>query len=268
MARPFKSGVDYFPLNVTMDDDVELLEAKHGLIGFGVLVKLYQKIYANNYWIKWDNKTLIVFSNRVNVCKNEVNAIINSCLEWNIFDKNLFDTFQILTSRGIQNRFFEITKRRKEVEAIQEYLLIDFTEKENENIVFVNINPVNVSKSTQSKVKEIERKKKGKEYTQQFLKLCEDYPGEIGSKSQTFKNYKTAKKKKDLSDDQIYLACMNSAAKNKAESKGDEIFYYQLSNVVGQKYSDDLPDLLNYKPPVKQSTESESNNPAHQRFND
>ena len=160
MPRPFKSGVDYFPLDVNIDDKIEILEAEHGIIGFGIWVKLLQKIYANNYWINWDNKAVIVFSNRVNVDKNKVIEVINSCIEWNIFSQKMFETFNILTSRGIQKRFFEITKRRNRIEVIEDYLLVD--KPLSGNIVLVNVdnNQVNVRKSTQRKVKE--SKGKGK----------------------------------------------------------------------------------------------------------
>jgi hypothetical protein len=146
MARPFKSGVDYFPLDVKLDDEFELIEAEHGIKGFGVLVKIWQKVYANNYWVKWDKKTVIVFSNRINVNINEINAIINSCLEWGIFDKKLHKNYEILTSKGIQKRFFEIIKRRKKIDIIEDYLLID-------PLVYVDNNSINVCTSTQSKVK-------------------------------------------------------------------------------------------------------------------
>jgi uncharacterized protein DUF4373 len=168
MGRPFKAGVDYFPLDVVMDDKVELLEAEHGITGFGIYVKLYQKIYANNYWINWDNKSVIVFSSRINVDIKSVNAIINSCIEWGIFDKKLFEEFNILTSRGIQKRFFEITKRRKEIEIINEYLTVDLPENTGTKWVTVYINPVNESKSTQSKVKQSESKEKVKKSAKEF----------------------------------------------------------------------------------------------------
>lgn len=162
MARPFKSGVDYFPLDVKMDDEVELLESEHNLIGFAVLIKLYQRVYDNNYWIKWDKKELIVFSKRVNVDKNEVNAIIDTCLEWGILDKKLFDDYSILTSNGIQRRFFEIVKRRSQLEVVEEFLLINIPTREKQEIVIVDINPINECKSTQSKGKERKVKESNK----------------------------------------------------------------------------------------------------------
>ena len=244
MARPFKSGVDYFPLDVVMDDKVELLEAEHGIIGFGVYIKLYQKVYANNYWVNWDNKSVIVFSSRINVDINSVNAIINSCLEWGIFDKKLFEKFSILTSRGIQKRFFEITQRRRIIEVVKEFLLLDLPKKENSNLVIVNINRVNVYKSTQRKGKERKGKNKEITFSEEFIKLWTDYPNTKGSKTQTFKNYQTTKK--SLLGEQIYSACMNSTKKQEE----DKSLPFQLSNLVGQKYRADLKELLNYKSPV------------------
>ena len=42
MARPIKSGLDYFPLDVDIDQDdkVAIIEAEHGMLGFGIVIKL------------------------------------------------------------------------------------------------------------------------------------------------------------------------------------------------------------------------------------
>jgi hypothetical protein len=96
--------------------------------------------------------------------------------------------------------------------------------------------------------KEIMNNKKEikKSYSEPFERLRNDYPNKEGSKAQAFKNYETSKKKLKLTDEQIYKAAMNSAKKQKLESKGGEVYYYRLSNVLGEKYRNDLPDLLNY----------------------
>ena len=90
------------------------------------------------------------------------------------------------------------------------------------------------------------KEKKKEDYRKPFLKIHNDYPNTDGSKAQAFKNYETSKKKLNLTDDQIYKAAMNSAKKQELESKGGEVYYYRLSNVLGEKYRNDLPDLLNY----------------------
>ena len=106
------------------------------------------KIYKEGYYYGWTDKEQLLFSKRVNVDINRVNVVINSCLKWGFLDKTMFDKYCILTSSGIQKRYLEATSRRKKVEIIKEYCLID--PSKYGNIVFVDINPVNVNKNSSS----------------------------------------------------------------------------------------------------------------------
>lgn len=148
MSRPIKQGLDYFPMDIDTDDKVELIEAKHGIAGFGVLVKLFQKIYKEGYYIKWSDETQLLFSKRINVDINSINVIINDCFQYNIFNKKLYDQHHILTSSGIQKRYFNATNRRKELFLCKKYIIVDI------NKINVDINWINDDGSTQSKVKE------------------------------------------------------------------------------------------------------------------
>jgi DNA replication protein DnaD len=157
MARPIKEGLDYFPLDVDIDQDdkIALIEATHGLEGFGAVIKLLMKIYDNSYYYEWGEKEQLLFSRRVNVNINRINDIINDCLKWGLFSKELFEQHQILSSKGIQKRYLEATTRRKEVRIRHDYLLLNNKEvNAYKNLVVVNINPVNDDIGTQSKVKE------------------------------------------------------------------------------------------------------------------
>jgi hypothetical protein len=161
MARPFKSGVDYFPLDVILDDKFELIEAVHGLVGFGIVIKLYQKVYANSYYFNVTEKYILVLSNRLNVDINSINAVINDCVKWEIFSQKLYEQYSVLTSKGIQERYFEIVKRRKKVCIDQRFLLVDHNlDKVVIKLINVDINSINVSAGTQSKVNEIKGKLK------------------------------------------------------------------------------------------------------------
>lgn len=161
MARPTKQGLDYFPLDVDMDQDdkVALIEASHGLKGFGIIVKMLMKVYDNGYFYQWTEKEQLLFSKRVNVDINEVNVVINDCLKWGLFSKTMYDTHKILTSKGIQQRYLEATNRRRKVKIPSNYLLLDQeTVNAYKNLVIVDNNPssseVNAELSTQSKVEE------------------------------------------------------------------------------------------------------------------
>ena len=147
MPRPLKQGLDYFPLDVITDDKFELIEAKHEIIGFGILVKLYQKIYKEGYYINWNEEMSLLFSKRINVDINKVNAVINDSLCYHIFNQELFSKYKILTSAGIQKRYFNAIGRRKTVSLYEKYIIVDI------NPINVNINWINDDISTQSKVK-------------------------------------------------------------------------------------------------------------------
>ncbi|SNY19298.1 protein of unknown function [Orenia metallireducens] len=160
MARPTKEGLTYFPLDTHLEDKAKLIEAKYNLEGFAILIKLYQKIYFNGYYIEWKEENALLFSNEVNADINQVNDIINDCLCWKIFDKCLYDKYSILTSHGVQKRYTEATKRRTEVKIYKEYNLLNDDEIRS-NIVYVYRNRVNVDINSkkehdneQSKVKE------------------------------------------------------------------------------------------------------------------
>jgi hypothetical protein len=148
MSRPIKQGLDYFPLDVDMDDKIELIEAKHGISGFGILVKIYQKIYKEGYYLNWNEESLLLFSKRINADRNLVDSVIKDGLCYNVFDENLYAIYKILTSTGIQKRYLNAIDRRKEVILDKRYVNVDT------NDVNVNIIWINDSISTQSKVKE------------------------------------------------------------------------------------------------------------------
>ena len=163
MARPMKDGVDYFPLDVNVDKKFRFVEAKFGIVGFGVIVKLFQLIYAENgYYCEWDEDTALIMAAE-NSCQkyplsiDDVQDIISEAISRGIFDKGMYDTYGILTSKGIQRRYLEMTKRRSRVDVEQRYLLICIPEKTVNvyiNGVNVNTNSKNVDNNSQSKVKE------------------------------------------------------------------------------------------------------------------
>lgn len=165
MARPQKEGLIYFPLDVDMadDDKVILIQAQHGVTGFGILIRLLMELYRNGYYYAWTEREQLIFSNRVNVDLKTLREVISDALKWGFFHQKLYDEYGILTSRGIQKRYLEGTGRRKEVNLIREYLLLEPPDRDN--IVITGIkeepsgvnagnNPVNVNINKQSKVKE------------------------------------------------------------------------------------------------------------------
>lgn len=123
MARPKRQGIDYFPLDVYMDDKFKFIEIKYGLEGFAVVIKLFQRIYSQGYWCNWGEDEQLMFAYENNLDHNTLQNIVNECFNREVFSKELYTVSRILTSTGIQKRYFEIVKRRKEIEIVKEYLL-------------------------------------------------------------------------------------------------------------------------------------------------
>ena len=165
MPRPQKAGVEYFPLDVENDDKLDLIEAEFGLTGFAVIVKLYQRIYKLGYYCEWNDEVALLFGKRLGTGGKAVSEIVSAAIRRSLFDEEIYRKYGVLTSRGIQKRYFEIVARRKNVEVEQRYLLVsrDLIPV-NVNIMYaetpVNVNtmqaetPENAYRSTQSKVKE------------------------------------------------------------------------------------------------------------------
>ena len=157
------NGINYFPLNVHLDDKFELIEAEFGLKGFAIVVKLFQKIYGQQgYYCEWTEDVALLFGKNEGLGGDAVSEIVRAAIKRGIFDSELYDKYQILTSRGIQERYFEAVSRRKEVEVRKEYLLIKVDQiyknvrilNENVNISSKNVNISEQKKVEESKVKE------------------------------------------------------------------------------------------------------------------
>jgi hypothetical protein len=152
MARPIKQGLDYFPLDVDFfnDEKIEAVSGEFGIKGELIAIKLLCTIYRNGYFTLWNDLTKMkLCKSMAGVSPELVEQVVLRLVKWGFFNESLFNSDKVLTSSGIQKRFLEATKRRKE-DVILVYACI--------NPINVNINPhssvVNVNISTQSKVKE------------------------------------------------------------------------------------------------------------------
>lgn len=127
MARPNKIGLDYFPLDVDIfeDEKISAISGEFGIKGEITVIKLLCAIYRNGYFILWND--LLKFKllrNLPGVSSELIESIVNRLVLWEFFDKALFDSVKVLTSRGIQRRYFEAVRRRKDFGDLP-YLLND-----------------------------------------------------------------------------------------------------------------------------------------------
>lgn len=162
-----KSGIDYFPLDVDLDTKIQLIEAEFGLKGFAVVVKLFQMIYGKQgYYCEWNEEIALLFGSQTGMGGNAVSEIVSASIRRGIFDKTLYEKYGILSSKGIQKRYWEAAKRRISVEFREEYLLFDDVKNQkNVNILRKNVcrNQKNVCRNYQSR-EEKSKVEKSREY--------------------------------------------------------------------------------------------------------
>jgi hypothetical protein len=177
MARPTYRGLEYFPLDTNLDDKFLLIEAKYGITGFGVIIKMLQKIYTNSYFYPWSEKEQLLFSKSTGVEVEDLIQIINDAVSFDIFSVPIYQKYHVLTSRGIQKRYFLSSKRRKEYDIYSEIMLIkpelnakakvnvcSLMQKQDNGVVNVCNNSINVcnnGEKEKEKEKEIGNMEKG-----------------------------------------------------------------------------------------------------------
>lgn len=127
MARPNKKGLDYFPLDIDFFDDEKItaVSGEFGIKGEITVIRLLCAIYRNGYFVQWNDLLKYkLLKNLPGVSEQLLECIVRRLVMWGFFDGDLFDTAGVLTSRGIQRRYFNITRRRVADRTELPYLLI------------------------------------------------------------------------------------------------------------------------------------------------
>ena len=149
-------GINYFPMGVNFMEEnaMEVIEAKYGIKGPAIVLKLLCKIYKEGYFIRWDEEQCLIFANKAGreVQAAEVQGIIEILFIKGILDRNSYLENGILTSESIQKVWLEATKRRKRELSELPYLMVR-PEKENGK-------PDNAS--TQQEIEQLKPLKEGK----------------------------------------------------------------------------------------------------------
>ena len=168
MARPVKEGLDYYPLNADFMSDIKVrrLIRSFGSKSIGVVIALLGMIYGDKgYYILLNDDVAFIISEQTLEDEDLVNQIINKLIEIEFFDKNLYEKHRVLTSKGIQKRFISATERRKDVNLITKYNLVNVDNNPSSDVVNVYNNPVNVYNNPSSDVVNVYNNQQSKENT-------------------------------------------------------------------------------------------------------
>ena len=156
MGRNKKNGLDYFPFDIDLFQDIRIRKLIKYQSGKAVTVYalLLCIIYKDGYYMKWDKELPFIISEQTGFEEAYILEVINSCLKLGLFSNELYTSDGILTSRGIQERYKKICDLCRRNGEISEFSLISSEEKP----ISSEETPVNSAKSTQSKEKKSKEK--------------------------------------------------------------------------------------------------------------
>lgn len=175
MARPKKTGLDYFPFDVQFfsNKKIKILKARYGTDGVVLFLFLLCEIYKNGYYLIWDDDYKYVVADELNLSDGLIEQVLNFLIERSLLNRILLGSDTFLTSPGIQSRFQEAVKSRavkSPVSVISELWLlskektqgfIKFTQNSDipqNNYDFSKNNPSNSEKNATKKSKVNESK--------------------------------------------------------------------------------------------------------------
>lgn len=168
MSRPNKTGLSYFPMDVDLFQDIRIRKLIKYQSGKAITVYalLLCLIYQRGYYMRWDEELPFIISEQTGFEEAYILEVIRSCMTLGLFSKKLYDDEQIITSKGIQERYLYICKLLKRRVSITEYLLID-EEKElvtsQETGVISGKTPIISEETALNSVKMQQKKRKEKE---------------------------------------------------------------------------------------------------------
>lgn len=126
MGRNAKKRLDYFPMDIDIFQDLKIrkLIKYQGGKAVTVYALLLCTIYKEGYYVKWDKELPFICSELTGFEEAYISEVLNTCLVLGLFDKTLFEKEQVLTSKGVQERYQRICQQSKRICSVEEYSLL------------------------------------------------------------------------------------------------------------------------------------------------
>ena len=127
MAAPQKDNLSYFPFDVSFfsDKKIKRLRAKYGNDGVCLLIYLYTQIYAEGYYIAYDDDLILDVSDELNISENLTRQIIAYLFSRSLLNGTLAESVKVITAASIQRRYQEAKKGvKRDIVVRAEYWLL------------------------------------------------------------------------------------------------------------------------------------------------
>lgn len=165
MARPLKSGLDFFPVETDIGSDPKItrLIRRGGTDAWTVFTWILILTYRSGYYSEKDMVAETIAWTFRDITEERIAECMDIIADCGLLHRGLYEK-GILTSHGIQVQYEQILKRRKSNTADMQYWIIEDNNSVNvnNNSVSVSNNSVNVNNSTQTENKQKINRKENK----------------------------------------------------------------------------------------------------------
>lgn len=130
MGRKIKRGLDYYPVDVDIASDIKMRKLLKRCRGqaYTVYAFLLCLIYKNGYYIELDEDLPFILSEQTGYSEEYIGQVIDCCLDIDLFNKTLYASDKVITSRAIQERYSLIRRLTNVKNPIDEFSLISCQE--------------------------------------------------------------------------------------------------------------------------------------------
>ena len=150
-----RNGVDFFPFPCHNSTAIKLIESKFKLRGFAIIIKLFQKIYAEEgYYLQLSDDVILLLTQEFAVNDNLIPEVIAEAVKRDIFDKTIFEKYNVLTSLDIQKTYLTITRKRTKKIVFKKEYILPLTYKYLISAEKIKKSAENLNKGKESKVNE------------------------------------------------------------------------------------------------------------------
>lgn len=127
MPRKAKTGLDHFPFDTDLFSDIKVrkLIKYQSAKAIAVYAYLLCIIYRDGYYMKWDNALPFIISECLGFDEAFVGEAIECMVRLGLFNEHMFREKQVLTARGIQERYLRELARLRRTGDVSEYSLLD-----------------------------------------------------------------------------------------------------------------------------------------------
>lgn len=126
MARPIKKGLDYYPVDTDMFQDIKIrrLARRCKRESIALYLQILCDIYKHSFYLQWDDDYCFELAEQSGMSERGLKNVVAYMAEIGLFDEKMFRK-GILTSCAIQRRYFLVKGKSISVEESEnDYLLV------------------------------------------------------------------------------------------------------------------------------------------------